>query len=168
MLVVSLLLLLVLTILAVAASQTTRLQERMAWNMRDVDLAFQGAEAGLRAAEKFLATPPSLTALNPCSNPADENCFVLEQGYFTDIDLTRENSSWWTSNARPYGDASAQEISDVTEEPRFVIEELETIPFSLKVGHGPPPGKTYYKSTARSPGGTNTSVAVVESVFARE
>ncbi len=56
----------------------------------------------------------------------------------------------------------------VKQEPRYVIEEFQTVTFSLTVGHGAPPGKTYYKSTAWSPGGTDTSHAVVESVFARE
>ena len=59
-LVVSLLLLLVLTILAIGASQTTRLQERMAGNMRDIDRACQGSEAGLRDAEEYIATTPAL------------------------------------------------------------------------------------------------------------
>jgi hypothetical protein len=42
------------------------------------------------------------------------------------------------------------------------------VTFSLTVGHGAPPGKTYYKSTAWSPGATDTSHAVVESVYSRE
>jgi hypothetical protein len=59
-------------------------------------------------------------------------------------------------------------VQGVVEEPRYVIEEFQTVTFSLTVGNGVPPGKTYYKSTAWSPGATDTSHAVVESVYSRE
>jgi type IV pilus assembly protein PilX len=165
-LVVSMLLLLVLTILAIGASQTTRLQERMAGNTRDVDLAFQASEAGLRAAEDFLSNPA--TSLAPCSNPASATCYVLQQGHFANTDLTRQTDTWWRTNGKPYGAPTTQEVQGVVEEPRFVVEEFQTVPFSLTVGHGAPPVKVFYKSTAWAHGGTETSQAVVESVFSRD
>ena len=48
------LLLLVLTIIGVTVMQMSRMQERMAGNSRDVNLAFQAAEGALRAAEQFI------------------------------------------------------------------------------------------------------------------
>ena len=59
-LVVALVLLLLMTVLGVSAIRTTTLQERMAGNLRDSNLAFQSAEAGLRAGEQLLegAVPP--------------------------------------------------------------------------------------------------------------
>jgi type IV pilus assembly protein PilX len=164
-LIVSLLLLLVLTILAIGASQTTRLEERMAGNTRDMDMAFQASEAGLRAAEQYIAKTPSLPT---CLDPSSASCYVLDQGHFATTDLARQTEAWWRTNAKAFGTATTQEVQGVTEEPRFVIEEFQTVTFSLVVGHGVPPGKTYYKSTAWSPGATNTSHAVVESVFSRE
>jgi len=47
-LIVSLVLLLIMTVLGVTAMRTTTLQERMAGNLRDNNLAFQDAEAALR------------------------------------------------------------------------------------------------------------------------
>lgn len=164
-LIVSMLLLLVLTILAIGASQTTRLQERMAGNTRDIDMAFQASEAGLREAEKYIASTPTLPT---CLDPTSASCHVLEQGHFAATDLGRMNKDWWQDNGKPFGTLSLQEVTGVVEEPRYVIEEFQTVTFSLTVGHGAPPGKTYYKSTAWSPGATETSHAVVESVFARE
>ena len=164
-LIVSLLLLLVLTILAIGASQTTRLEERMAGNTRDIDMAFQGSEAGLRSAEKFIAVTPTLPT---CLDPASASCYVLEQGHFAATDLSRQTEAWWRTNGKAFGTSSTQEVEGVTEEPRYVIEEFQTVTFSLTVGHGAPPGKTYYKSTSWSPGATDTSHAVVESVFSRE
>jgi type IV pilus assembly protein PilX len=164
-LVVSLLLLLVLTILALGASQTTRLEERMAGNMRDIDMAFQGSEAGLRDAEKYIATNPTLPT---CLDSTSASCYVLAQGHFAAIDLGHQDKDWWRANAKPFGEDTAQQVLGVVEEPRYVIEEFQTVTFSLTVGHGAPPGKTYYKSTAWSPGATPTSHAVVESVFSRD
>ena len=164
-LIVSMLLLLVLTILAIGASQTTRLEERMAGNTRDIDMAFQSSEAGLREAEKYIASTPTLPT---CLDPTSASCYVLEQGHFSATDLGRKDHIWWEENGKPFGTPSLQEVEGVVEDPRYVIEEFQTVTFSLTVGHGAPPGKTYYKSTAWSPGATATSHAVVESVFSRE
>jgi type IV pilus assembly protein PilX len=55
-LLVALIMLLLLTILGAAAMRDTNLQERMAGNMRDHNLAFQAAEAALRFAEQEVKT----------------------------------------------------------------------------------------------------------------
>ena len=71
-LVISLLLLLVMTLLGIAAMQTTGMEERMAGNTRNINLAFQGAEAGLRDAEdriRIMVTRP-----DSCSAPAVRPC----------------------------------------------------------------------------------------------
>ncbi|MCG5496888.1 pilus assembly PilX family protein [Ectothiorhodospira variabilis] len=53
-LIVALVMLLVTTMLAVAGVQNTVLQERMAGNMHDRNIAFQYAESGLRDAQRGL------------------------------------------------------------------------------------------------------------------
>lgn len=53
-LIVSLILLMVLTLIGVTAMQTSTLEERMAGNALDKALAFQAAEAALRAGENLL------------------------------------------------------------------------------------------------------------------
>jgi type IV pilus assembly protein PilX len=58
-LLVSLIMLLLLTLVAVGGMQGTILQERMTGNLRDRDLAFQAAEAALREAEGFIRTNPN-------------------------------------------------------------------------------------------------------------
>ena len=57
---VSLLLLLVLTLLGVSSMQGTRLEEKMAGNAKDRNLAFQTSESGLREAEDFVEQLVSL------------------------------------------------------------------------------------------------------------
>jgi type IV pilus assembly protein PilX len=55
-LIVSIIVLLVLTLISVTAMQTTSLEEKMAGNMRNKNLAFQAAEAALRAGEGYLSS----------------------------------------------------------------------------------------------------------------
>lgn len=56
-LITGLVLMVVLTLITVAALRTTTLEELMARNARDRDLAFQAAEAALRAGETELRAP---------------------------------------------------------------------------------------------------------------
>jgi Tfp pilus assembly protein PilX len=53
-LVISLIMLLALTLIGVTSSNVTSLEEKMAANTKDMNLAFQSAEAALRAAEDLL------------------------------------------------------------------------------------------------------------------
>ncbi len=57
----ALIFLVLLTLLGVSAMQTATMEERMAGNMRNENLAFQAAEAALRDAEDLLggAAPPT-------------------------------------------------------------------------------------------------------------
>ena len=98
-LVVSLLLLLVMTVLALTASQSTRMQERMAGNARDLDLAFQAGEAGLRGAETRIdgMIPQSLIV---CS---DRDTCDAESRDTAVIDFDSQTHQWWLDTARPLG-----------------------------------------------------------------
>ena len=64
-LIISLIMLLLLTLIGLSGSQVTALEEKMAGNMRDKNLAFQAAESALRAVEATLNPPfplPTFTA----------------------------------------------------------------------------------------------------------
>lgn len=171
-LVVSLLLLLVMTVLALGASQATRLQERMAGNARDHDLAFQSAEAGLRAGERLVDDPTLTAAPVPCSA---EKCEVFELGVLTtDLDLTYadqafEPKSWWDKHATDY--AASKEIGGENlahADPQYYVEQLEEVPDALSIPPtGPPPSRMYYRITSRAEGGTSTAQVVLQSTFAR-
>ena len=77
-LVVALVFLLVMTVLGVTSMRTTTLQERMAGNLQDKNLAFQAAEAALREGEEFLqqATLPPFAGANGLlgSSPYRSTC----------------------------------------------------------------------------------------------
>jgi type IV pilus assembly protein PilX len=160
-LVIALLMLLVMTVLGIAAMQVTRMEERMAGNSRDVNLAFQGAEAGLRDYEeriRLMTTRPTYCSTAPC---AVWNRDVAPP------DLRNQPLSWWNTNAREYGIAGAQEIQESTRDPLVVTESLGFVPDSLSVGHGPPEGRDFYKITSNSSGASNTANAVLETTYTR-
>lgn len=63
-LIVALSILLILTILGVSAMSTTALQERISGNARDADIAFEAAEAALRAGETAIDAMTTTTGFN--------------------------------------------------------------------------------------------------------
>jgi type IV pilus assembly protein PilX len=175
-LVVSLLLLLVMTVLALGASQTTRLQERMSANMRDRDLAFESSEAGLRNGERIIDS--QVVAPSPCTSG---RCQVYDRGILP-ASMAFQTTTWWTDNAWSY---IANETFSTTQgtaasgglisgsgmarvDPQFVVEEIEEVPDSLSVPPtGPPPSRIYYRVTSAAEGGTNQALVVLQSTFAR-
>lgn len=167
-LVVSLLLLLVMTALALSASNSTRLQERMAGNARDVELAFQGSEAGLRQAEFDLqdtANKAGMRSLVPCTD-ATQKCAVARP--VTYIDYKRKDKDWWSKNSRSYGDAAVQELDELVGDPLLRSELWRSVGDTMTDG-GRPGTKSsvaYYVNTTRTLGGTEGAEVVLQSVVA--
>ncbi len=152
-LVVGLMLLLVLTLFGVASMQMTTLQERMAGNMREQEQAFQGAEAALRAGERFLATTPILPA------------FTGVNGLYGEPDpatpLWRRKTTWGGDSSRPYSGP----VTAGTGQARFIIERL---PYGGLPGQSIAPDEeetegNMYRVTARGEGGLGQAVVVLES-----
>lgn len=153
-LITGLIFMVVLTLLVVAAMRTTILEEKMAGNARDINLAFQSAEAALRAGEQIL---------NGASLPA----FASTGSYLTQA--SRDDAYWlsthnWTTDSVPYGSVP----NGVAVAPSFVVEELASVPipgFSKKAG---PLAETgYFKVTARGVGGNSNTLVLVQSTYRR-
>lgn len=159
-LVVALLLLLVMAIFAASIGQNTRLQQRMAGNVRDADLAFQAAEAAARAAENELwrlTTPPT-----PCST-LGTTCPLLRIGV---LPADMNAYSWSAASSVEFGLTAAGGTAELASEPRYVIEELEQVAETPEEGK-PKTWKIFYRITAHGVGGTNSTEAVVQSTFTR-
>jgi type IV pilus assembly protein PilX len=176
-LIVSMLLLLVVTVLALGASQSTRLQERMAGSQRNYDLAFQAAEAGVRAGERMV--DPTMMQAPPlaCAQITNPPCSVYERGFLNDIFSYEEQAyqprSWWTSVAQRYAVKDkliSGEAGDglARQDPQFYIEELEEVRDALSVPPtGPAPSRVYYRIISRGEGGTENSQVVIHSTYVR-
>jgi type IV pilus assembly protein PilX len=176
-LIVSMLLLLVVTVLALGASQTTRLQERMAGSQRNYDLAFQAAEAGLRAGERMVDPGSMLAPPLPCAAITNPPCRVYERGFFNNTvsyeDQAYQLRDWWTLRAQSYGTGTnlikgSPGEGLAKEDPQFYIEELQEVPDALSIPPtGPPPSRVYYRIIARGEGGTANSNVVIHSTYVR-
>lgn len=181
-LIVGLIMLLLLTVIGLASIRGTDLQERMAGNMRDHNLAFQAAEASLRAGEE---------ALNVGSLPNFNGSTI---GYYPDLmQLSSSNSrppswsaaDWIDLHKRPVTWSStnwdnwsirlpASTISNVANQPQYVVERL-VIPASTAIQGGGidvvsldgNPETIYYRITSRGLGGTSDSEVILQSTFSR-
>jgi len=167
-LVVGLIMLLLMTVIGLAAMRGSGMQELMAGNMRDRNLAFQAAEAGLRAAENVLngAALPAFDGSQAGYATADSVAMQDSRntGFWDDYDWD-ENDSVLTNMNLPL----------VESQPRFVIEEVTTtIATSGADGGAIDFASTlkaediiYYRVTSRGVGGTSNAVAIVQSTFKR-
>ncbi|MGF1615871.1 MAG: PilX N-terminal domain-containing pilus assembly protein [Gammaproteobacteria bacterium] len=158
-LLIGLIMLVLLTLLGVTGMQTTAMQERMAGNMRDRDLALQAAEAALRGAERVLqgASLPDFDG---------SDCYYPTQPY-TNAPL-HTTVSWTTSSAQTCAVTTA--LAAIAEQPRYLIEALPPIPASGTGGSskfGALADVGVYRVTARGVGGTAAAVVMLEATFRR-
>ncbi len=161
-LIVSLLILIVLTLIGITAMSTSGLEEKMAGNSRDLNLAFQAAEAALKDAEEFIRTgiasttafDGSIAGLYP---PVTEN--NPPPDYF--------DSAVWTS-ARNYSGT----IDGVKAQPKYIIELVGTMGADdINIaGYGESSGAgeiTTFRITARGTGGTNEAAVILQTYYGR-
>ena len=160
-LVVALIILVVLTLLGVTAMQGATMQERMAGNVRDVNVAFQAAEAALRDGEDFLSN----TVVLP---PFNGNNGLYEAPDIGDPRPWEAAGFNWDSDGRAY---SGNEDFGGARVPTYVIEELQVSPQSEggDIGLGlPTPAERLYRVTARGVGGNPNTIVILQTVFKRQ
>lgn len=168
-LIVALVLLLVLTVLGLAASQTTSLEERMAGNARNHDLAFQAAEAALTAGVNCVKTAsPLCTVFSPAStggNGAYE--FVPGAG----VTLWTQPNFWTTAgNTLSYTTYTATSLPQVVSQPQFIIEQLPSVATpGGSLGQpqfgGGAPGVMRWRITTFGQGGDQSSTVMLQAVY---
>jgi type IV pilus assembly protein PilX len=142
---VSMIMLLLLTLIGITGSQVTGLEEKMAGNSRDSNLAFQAAEAALRAGEAATAGTPTL---------------------YTD----GQPIDWTNAAVITYSGGTLEGISQA---PVYTIEDLGSTSSDEECSPcegGTPPtstGSRLYRITARGTGGTTNAVVVLQSTYIR-
>ena len=178
-LVAILLMIVVVAVLALAGVGSSLMQERMAGNARDRNVAMQAAEAALRDAEaeveanlgatsgfdstcgNGLCTPPSMDSANPTSAPK-----------WTTID--------WDTQSRAYGSATnaaslkGPDNEALARQPQYFIEMLPKLPPSA--GESVCMGCTTvavekaraYRITVRAYGVRDTTVVMLQSVYVKQ
>lgn len=148
--------LLVMTLIGVSAMQTNLLEEKMAGNQRDLNLAFQAAEAALRDSENWLRDRTNEPV--PDANAGS--------GVFTFDAL---GSVWWEADSNWASGTAFSGISGVNLSPLRVIEGAGFITDgSLTIGQtqGQTP-RLLYRVSARGTGGTDSARVIVQTIYAK-
>lgn len=154
-LIVSLVILLILTLLGISSMQTTSMEERMAGNMRDRDLAFHAAEVALREGENALTG-----VVLPDFDGTGGWHKAYEELYWDTID--------WTDASEVI--TATTQIDQVAAQPAYYLEELPVSVASgesLVVGFAPPPAAGNFRVTARGVGSSGTATVILQSTFRR-
>jgi len=153
---------LLMTLVGMAAIRGSSMQELMAGNMRDRNLAFQAAEAGLRQGENLLtnATIPAFDGTTP--------------GLYQAMDDS-SNTGFW--DAYGWSGASAgtnMSLEFVASQPRYVIEEVTSTATLSADGGAIDFSSTlkteetiFYRVTSRGEGGTDGAVVILQSTYKR-
>lgn len=154
-LIISLIMLLLLTLIGTTGMQSTSLEEKMAGNIRDKNLAFQAAESALKAAESSLISP----AVLPTFTDAGTGGFYKDTSTIpTDSAILAD--SFWTTN--PVARSSVSTLGNGITTPVYIIQQLPAACF----GTCPPdPTTTPYKITVRATGGTTNAVVILQSIY---
>lgn len=142
-LIVALIFLAILMLLGVTVAQTSSMEERMAGNTRDRDLAFQAAEAALKDAETDL---PGLVA-----NAFDGSTV----GLIAYNSATANTSAYW--NTYSWDSASqmaSTSLPHVAGQPRYVIEKLPDVASTKR-----------FRVTARGVGASTDTTVILQAGY---
>lgn len=143
----------VLTLLALAAMRTTTLEERMSGNARDRDMAFQSAEAALRAGEQVL---------QGASLPA----FASGTAYTPRIAAATLTTYWQNTHDWPNQSVAAWQPAGTSAAPQYVIEGMgATACPGGSLAIGPASGGGVYRVTARGVGRSATTRVILQAVY---
>lgn len=167
-LVTGLIFLLVLTMLGISAMSINTMEERMAGNSRDSNLAFQAAESGLRDAELDILNniSPASGFDAACTNglclPPSSSTSLAQSIDWDDASITREYGAY----------TGAGPLELVIAQPRYIIEVLPALPAdpgqSIATGIKPASSGVAYRISALGVGGRLESRVILQSLFVKK
>ena len=161
-LIISLIILVTLTILGLTSMQATRTEVSMAGNLREADIGFNAAEAGLSNAESFVAATTSKNVFtDPSAGLYAKN--DDDPDYYKDVTWIASKNATTT-------------LPHVTDQPKYIAKFLgdrsQNEAAALNIGgYGSGlPGKTVsnFRITSKGVGQTSNSVRLVQSYYGKE
>jgi len=153
--------LVIMTIIGVAAMQSSSLQEKMSSNVRDQNVSFQTSEAAVREGEAWVESmvgrPPiqSGNCAAPCQvvwalgNGANNGSNFLDPAFWASANV-------WTGTA----------VQGARSDPGIIVEAVgvSTLGESLK-WTSDPQGVDVFRVTARGTGETDDSQSVIQTMY---
>jgi type IV pilus assembly protein PilX len=161
-LVVAMLFLVILGMLGVTTMTATTLEERMAGNTRDRDVAMQAAEAALRDAERDISNtvPANGRVVTVAMFDAVCTSALCTEGVpvLTNVDDTAKSAFLGQFT----GELAMMQGPAV--QPRYVVELLNTLPPQVPV---PPAGQQVrdFRITAKGYGRNTNTIVILQTVF---
>lgn len=156
-LIVALVLLVVVTLLGVASLRGVLLQERMAANQYDRSLAFQAAEAALRAAEAYVEANVPVPSGTNCASGVCPTPDPAATPRWEDSDFTG-----WQNVSTDLGKLAGTA-------PQYIIEYMGgDFPCDPRDPTGSAAACKRYRITARSNPGNDRATVMLQSVYAIE
>jgi type IV pilus assembly protein PilX len=147
-LLIALIFLVIMAMLSVTLANVSRLEENMAGNTRDRDLALQAAEASVRDAELRLAVPAFRATVFPAFNAVAINTAQYWENCFTAAVVPCAVTYLPTTNLPTAG------AGKIAEQPRFIIERKPNVGLT-----------EVYRVTSRAVGGSTDTVVVLQAEF---
>ncbi|WP_082859231.1 PilX N-terminal domain-containing pilus assembly protein [Microbulbifer sp. Q7] len=162
-LIVGLIMVLLMTVVGMAAIRGSGMQELMSGNMRDRNLAFQSAEAGLREGEELLtgATIPAFDGTT--------------LGLVEAIDGSTSTGFWDTYGWDAGSVRTSLGVQLVASQPQYVIEEVTSVATISGTDGGAidfasslkTEDTIFYRVTSRAEGGSPDAVVILQSTYKR-
>ena len=169
-LIMALVFLIMLTLLGLTSMNTTSLEEKMANNTRDRDLAFQSAEAALRAGEAWIETmPDAATPAFPNNAKGLYNPSLPLVPPYQDI---WDTINWSGANIVAYpctpdsatpsnsGSCGGTPLTKVASQPKYIVEKMGPVDPLV-------PNTIAFRITARGTGSSDSSVVMLQSSYIR-
>ena len=158
-LIIALILLTVSTLIGITAVSSTILEEKMAGNILNKNIAFQAAEAMLREAEAFTET-----------NVGDATLFNSTNGFYPRTEPGDANFPIWDTIAESAWRGGTL-VSGATDAPKFIVEDFADATLE---GCIVPPGEpidicqiTIYRITAKGTGLNTNSETILQSMYGK-
>ncbi len=175
-LIVALILLVIMTLLGLSSVRTVALEERMTANTYDRSLSFQAAEAGLRAGE--LAAQAQADAIPPNSGfdsfgvyvDANDSCVAspCQNGLCSTPDKDCP-ARWLDPNFAGWVNAAGLGLGTLSTTPQYIVELLgDNFPCNIDDPTTGAQDCNRYRVTARSHGGGDRAMVILQSIYATE
>ena len=163
-LIISLVIMVVLTILGVSGMRTTLLEEKMAGNMRDSQLAFQAAEATLKQAEHYIEQ--NVVSISSFDNDGSDGL------YDKSTERPWESINWDDADSIEHSNFDTN--YSINTPPRFIVQHLVSQTSNIdelnldNYGQGTGAGRVeMFLITARATGSSGSSVVTLQSTYGK-
>lgn len=167
-LIVTLILLLLMTIVGISSIRGSNLQELMAGNVRDKQIAFQAAEAALRQGEDVV---------NGVSVPNTEGTVtgLMKEKAEAANPVYWRNTYVWYENDKNFSVKLDSDLELTAARPRYVVEKMDVVYVPGSDGRAvdvlgvqSAPEIMVYRITGRGVGMTPNSIVYLQSLFRRQ